>query len=547
MAYIINDYGSSNVRLTIQDGIVDNSTSLNLIGKNVSNFGALQNENFLYLLENFANSSSPANPIPGQLWYNVSTETLSYYNSNDWVGLNVLNTNQSTVQTDSLYFDNANGKLYVSNGVDLILVGPESITGFGTTKLSSTTLIDTHYPPITHPVIKIIVDGETVGVISTNSFFVDSGNSIAGISYVERGINLKYSTTNDFPLIGRSHYSNLATTATNLFAGAAGSLPYQSSYGNTTYLGIGSAGTLLMSTGSVPSWKSVTNLSVNTATNIAGGASGSIVVQSSSGASSFVSLGTQHYILSAGLTTPVWIDPNTLSVTSASNSVYAGTSTFSSVAFTSTYAATVPWSGVTGTPVNIAGYGILDAITNDNIALQSVSYADRSLTSTMATNQLGMPPSVSESTTGIVYGHWTLSTGSTFYATYADLAEKYLPDEDYEPGTVLSFGGSKEVTISTIPADTSVAGVVSTNPAYGMNQALEGGVYIALAGRVPCKVIGPVKQGDLLVTSNIPGVATSISNINFGNPKTGTIIGKAIYYYNDTGEVGVIEVMVKSS
>ena len=80
-----------------------------------------------------------------------------------------------------------------------------------------------------------------------------------------------------------------------------------------------------------------------------------------------------------------------------------------------------------------------------------------------------------------------------------------------------------------------------------MNQALEGGVYIALAGRVPCKVIGPVKQGDLLVTSNIPGVATSISNINFGNPKTGTIIGKAIHYYNDTGEVGVIEVMVKSS
>ena len=69
MPYIIKDFNSSNVRLVIADGTVDNSTSLNLVGKNVSNFGALQNENFLYLLENFSNSSSPPNPVNGQLWY----------------------------------------------------------------------------------------------------------------------------------------------------------------------------------------------------------------------------------------------------------------------------------------------------------------------------------------------------------------------------------------------------------------------------------------------------------------------------------------------
>ena len=128
--------------------------------------------------------------------------------------------------------------------------------------------------------------------------------------------------------------------------------------------------------------------------------------------------------------------------------------------------------------------------------------------------------------------------GTATSAQYADLAEKYSPDVEYEPGTVLVFGGDKEVTISTTYLDSRVAGVVSTNPGYMMNSALEGGVYIALTGRVPCKVVGKIRKGDMLVTSDIPGVATSTTT-----PQLGTVIGKALANY-DSQEVGTIEVVV---
>lgn len=105
---------------------------------------------------------------------------------------------------------------------------------------------------------------------------------------------------------------------------------------------------------------------------------------------------------------------------------------------------------------------------------------------------------------------------NTFYgvsvqAQYADLAEKYTSDAEYAPGTVVVFGGSAEVTVTTEFADSRVAGAVSTDPAYLMNAAIDG-VAVALRGRVPCNVIGPVQKGDLLVTSTTPGYARSVGN-----------------------------------
>ena len=103
---------------------------------------------------------------------------------------------------------------------------------------------------------------------------------------------------------------------------------------------------------------------------------------------------------------------------------------------------------------------------------------------------------------------------NTFYgvstqAQYADLAENYQADSDYEPGTVVVFGGANEITVTDKHADHRIAGVVSTNPAYLMNAATPG-TPIALRGRVPIKVAGPVYKGDLLVTSTISGYATSV-------------------------------------
>ena len=125
-------------------------------------------------------------------------------------------------------------------------------------------------------------------------------------------------------------------------------------------------------------------------------------------------------------------------------------------------------------------------------------------------------------------------------ALYADLAERYEADNIYEPGTVLVIGGSKEVTTTTKYADTRVAGIVSKNPAYMMNSAAgtdETHPYIALKGRVPCKVVGSILKGDLLVTSTRPGHAEKSDGV-----LPGAIIGKALE--DNLEGSAVIEVLV---
>ena len=108
---------------------------------------------------------------------------------------------------------------------------------------------------------------------------------------------------------------------------------------------------------------------------------------------------------------------------------------------------------------------------------------------------------------------------------------------------MLIFGGENEVTISTNIMDTAVAGVVSTDPAYLMNSKLSNGVAVALIGRVPCRVIGPIKKGDVLVTGKIPGTAASIGPISPYIP-AGAVIGKALEDYKDVETPGVIEIVV---
>jgi hypothetical protein len=137
-----------------------------------------------------------------------------------------------------------------------------------------------------------------------------------------------------------------------------------------------------------------------------------------------------------------------------------------------------------------------------------------------------------------IKGQWVLGTNASLEANYADLAENFASDVDYEPGTVLVFGGSSEVTQSITENDTKVAGVVTTDPAFVMNHKLVGTKScIALQGRVPCKVIGPVQLGDMLVTSAVPGHAKKAVN-----PVLGSVIGKALQNY-DSEHPGIIEIV----
>ena len=123
-------------------------------------------------------------------------------------------------------------------------------------------------------------------------------------------------------------------------------------------------------------------------------------------------------------------------------------------------------------------------------------------------------------------------------AQYADIAEMYVADAYYEPGTVLSFGGTQEVTMSKVTSDTRIAGVVSQNPSYLMNstQVGEHVVAVALVGRVPTLVQGPVSKGDMMVSAG-NGIAVACNQ-----PAMGTVIGKALESFS--GTAGKIELVV---
>jgi hypothetical protein len=135
--------------------------------------------------------------------------------------------------------------------------------------------------------------------------------------------------------------------------------------------------------------------------------------------------------------------------------------------------------------------------------------------------------------------NYVYATAST--AVYADLAEIYVSNQPYPPGTVVVFGGEQEVSTTASSHDTRVAGVISTKPAYLMNDMpIEGGVAVALTGRVPCWVLGPVNKGDRLVTSQTSGIAQKLNDQLY---QPGCIIGKSLEQLT-TSDIKLIEIAV---
>jgi hypothetical protein len=126
-------------------------------------------------------------------------------------------------------------------------------------------------------------------------------------------------------------------------------------------------------------------------------------------------------------------------------------------------------------------------------------------------------------------GYFNRIFATSTSALYADLAEVYTADQNYDPGTVMIFAGPVEITQSTNDHDTRVAGVVSTNPAYIMNSGMAG-VALALTGRVPCWVQGPVHKGEILVTGTQPGTARRLDKDKW---KPGCVIGKSMTDIDD--------------
>lgn len=204
MAYVISKTNGTQLTI-VQDGAVDtNATSITLIGKNVSSFGDAQNENFVKMLENFNYDKQPRSPIMGQIWFDSALNVFRpmVFDNTNWRPLAVCLYSNTTTDTllnaggfnlaakypGDFWFDSANKQLHVftNTGTETVLIGPEGVTGFNTTKMASTKILDNVGTP--HPVIQMLLDGETIGVLSNTEF---TPASLTGFSKIYRGLTFK--------------------------------------------------------------------------------------------------------------------------------------------------------------------------------------------------------------------------------------------------------------------------------------------------------------------------------------------------------------------
>jgi hypothetical protein len=388
--------------------------------------------------------------------------------------------------------------------------------------------------------------------------------------------------------------ATVSTKSDNLSDGILGDIPYQTAANITEYLPIGTQGQILASTGQIPEWKDVSTISVGSAltvsirdrateagpyflTFVQGGlpASGVESRELSVDQSRLIynsnlnvlTIGTDSIpgTVIADVNGRVLSPNGTVILTNGTNN--GADSTFIGNAATATkFAAsrTVTLTGdVTGTTTwDTAGNLTIETDFVSAVDSLSTAYVAQLTAGTFVTltegGQAYVPSSgdnvtvsVSASSANEVNtivsrnssGNFsagtitaTLFNGEATQARYADLAEKYLSDAEYAPGTVVCIGGEKEITAST--SGKRALGVISTQPAYMMNSELEGGVYVALKGRVPCKVVGPVTKGDELVAGP-DGCATVL----ISSTQSSKVFGLALES-TDNPEVQIIEIVV---
>ena len=181
-----------------------------------------------------------------------------------------------------------------------------------------------------------------------------------------------------------------------------------------------------------------------------------------------------------------------------------------------------------------AGFGII--VNPNDIEVDCSSNPDASPT-IVKRDSVGNINAVGAVISGNVKGTYFIGTATQ--AQYADLAENYLADQEYEAGTVVKIGGDFEITQTTNHADVDVFGVISTEPAYLMNSEAQG-LPVALQGRVPVKVLGKIKKGERIVSSDEPGVAWALGSDEYD---ARAIIGRSLQDKEDGG-LGIIEVVI---
>jgi hypothetical protein len=598
MAYIINRFDGTPL-VVLDDGSLNTTTSVTLLGRNYIGYGETQNENFLHLLENFANTNPPSNPIDGQTWFDRSTKSLNVYTGDAWTPVNsaTLSTTQPIATPGSLWYNTDSSQLFLFSNDQWKLIGPESITGFGITKFESSTVIDTENT--VRPIVKAIIDNTVIAICAKNSFTISLSNEIPGFLNINPGINFASGFSITGNLIGN------ASTASKL---AVGKRINGVLFDGNNDITIKSTTTKILSKGSfivgenfdgsvdriwsvdatsssisnkIVARDSSGNFSAGVITaNLNGNVSGNvtttigtstfnrIVANEIVGSNLSGNALTATRLLSPRQINGVWFDGSaniTVGVSGmmvtgnrlASNIVESSITSLGTLTSLSVGTNGLSIGGNTGISLRIQDgvtprlfvnnsrglvVSILDPKQQAGNATFEFISSDSSVAAGGTENPTFIGDSNSRSNIGLpskpfknIYAEFFIGTATQ--AQYADLAENYVSDAEYDYGTVLEFGGDFEVTLAQ-DSTKKVAGVVSRNPAYLMNSNCSGNfvVPIALQGRVPCKVIGPIKKGDLLVSGGNGYAKASV------DPCIGSVIGKSLENFD--GSSGIIEVAV---
>jgi hypothetical protein len=544
MAYnITQTNGAELISGGLADGTIDNTTtSLTLVGKNYPGYGTFLNQNVVRIVENFANGSAPTGPLPGQLWWdtstklmNINTATTKGAASQVFKPLATMSSSATAPNnpvTGEQWWDTANLQLKVYNGTSWTTVGPAATSATGNSGAIPDTIVSTS-PSATYVVLKMYVDNSLVALYSKESSFT---TAVTGFATVKPGLNLSTDVANN-------GFQGNATAALNLIVSG-------STVAASSFLRNDQSGTINGS------------LSVTNDTGIKAGTASDFEATISSGDVTLRNVtNNKDLILSvkkATVNTP-FLKGNAASglaetyanPTAASSGFSVATKDYVDTqlgggAGNSTFAANInPSANVTYTLGNVTNRWS-NVISQTSFTGNLISANVDTTRSNVADLYIGnsvFPTSGNTVNLGSNGMRFNTIYGVSLQAQYADLAERFASDSAYPAGTVVALGGAEEITAASDALSDDVFGVISTKAAYLMNSSAgsdETHPAVAVNGRVPVRVIGPVKKGQRLVAAgNGLARAGSRSEVTAFN-----VIGRSLQNKLDDGE-GVVEAIVK--
>lgn len=553
MAYQVDRFNGTFL-VSVEDGTIDTTTDLRFVGKNYAGYGELQNENFLHLLENFSNTTPPPKAIEGQIWYDKNNKKLKFFDGSKFKivnGADVSTTAPAGLQLGEFWFDPSGNQLYTWNGTEFVLVGPSAPLDLGASAAISAVVKDT--TDTNRVILKLISAGKTIGIVSRDEFRLKPAVSEDLVDFAGRLVKKGFTVagTNDEGVSGDNIYWGTASNSLKLGGLAVseflrrGSIAFTEdvSFDDSGYT-LGDSNDLKVKVDDVniifesqlgntltfritePSVGSK-DIAIISGAGVIPGSSDSYILGSNSNrwqavyATTFNGdlVGNVQGSLTGEYRGNIFASDNTVAYDFTNKIFYGqvGTSSDTVLVFgnvqgnlsgTANNASALnnfvqSESAVPLTVVLRDASGIIRADRFEGAVSQAeslqVNGSAYRLAATSATANTVAARDGSGNLSAVIFN------GTATAARYADLAEKYLTDIEYDVGTVVMIGGDAEVTAAKYGK--RAIGVVSANPAFMMNKDLEGGTYIALKGRVPVKVKGKVTKGDSLIASDT-GIAT---------------------------------------